>query len=127
MLVSGTLLPSTIISLLLFQALVDFDCLNNMLIASDCAIFENCFQSMEIVFVLEMFQNMTSRNSLGCKFSFAAVEKNRIHVTWKSDKFLDRERSKFFLELSQDFGIFSRIQCMVRRIIGCIVGIQIER
>ena len=63
---------------------------------------------------------------LGCKFSFATREKNIIHFASKSDKFLDRERRAFVLELSQHFGICSRIQWMVMRIIGCIEGIQIE-
>ena len=39
---------------------------------------------------------------------------------------MDSERSTFVLELSKDFGICSRIQWMVGRIVRCIIRIQIE-
>ena len=68
-----------------------------MLIVYDYAILENdydCFESMEVIFMLETFENMASRNSLGSKFSFAAVEKNRIHFTSKSDNFFGQRMKR---------------------------------
>ena len=87
----------------------EFNCFHLLLFRSKSAEGRDCrlcsFQYAEVIFVVEMFQDVAPRNTVRGKFRFTIGKEDDVHFGTKSNKFMGCQTRTFVLHLAQDLGI----------------------
>ena len=85
------------------------------------------FQCAEVVFMVEMFQDVPTRNIFRCKFWFTVGEEETIHFGTKSNKCLRCQTRTFVIRLAAVLGIGPRVEGVVDRIVGRVIRVHVVR